>query len=281
MKKRSAIIIVIILAVLASIMVYIFFIRGNEGVIETEESVEVPESTASLEPTPETTPEPTPKPTSTPESTPESTATPEPTEPPITKNEDGTYTFSDEFLESLSTNYKFFEGASKELMISYLSTMADSIESIKASDIRTAIELIGWKDKLVDIWSLPEEAEAAAAKSQTTSSPENNSSTSTNNNTAAQPPQDSQEQSGSSADWNLGDAFSDANTTPIGGDGTNIDHTGATVTVPGDASNSDEEGYINNGDGTITSSDGTFTMGDGSSFGGGGQNIDHTGAVIY
>lgn len=231
MKKRSAIIIAIILAVLASVMVYIFFIRGNQEVIETEESVEVPESTAPPEPTPESTPEPTPKPTATPEPTPESTATPEPTEPPITKNEDGTYTFSDEFLESLSTNYRFFEGASKELMISYLSTMADSIESIKASDIRTAIELIGWKDKLVDIWSLPEEAEAAAAKSQTTSSPENS-----NNTTAAQPPQESStpdEVAGS-----MDGTFQFDDDVQFGG-GERID-SGAVITTPGETSNSNE-----------------------------------------
>lgn len=241
--KKPFIITISIIAVIA-VIIGIYFVSSNK---KSTVKISAPVVTETPEPTQEPTPEPTPEPTVAPEvtptptPTPESTATPEPTEPPITKNEDGTYTYSEEFLSSIST-FDFFEGASEELVMDYLNTMAPTFIKTSKRDIQTTLAVLGRNDRLVDIWSLSSESQQSTPAPDTNTT--NNSSSSTtntntttgNNTTTTQTPPESstpeQEQSGSSADWDLGDAFSGANTTPIGGDGTNIDHTGAVITTP-------------------------------------------------
>ena len=233
--KKSLIITISIIAVTA-VIVGIYFVSSNK---KSTVEASAPVATETPEPTQEPTPTPTPEVTPTVEPT----ATPEPTEPPITKNEDGTYTFSEEFISSLST-FDYFEGASTEMMIDYLTKIAKTLKSTNEKDFQLALTQMGEDHRLIDVWGTPEEYSARKHPDQQPQQP--------------QQPQ----QSTPSTDTNTNNSSSSSTTNTNTNTTTNTTTGGNTTTTTQTPPESTEDTY---------EGDGTFQFDDDVQFGGGGQ----------
>lgn len=162
------------------------------------------------------------------------------TEQAITQNEDGTYTFSEEFISSLST-FDYFEGASTEMMIDYLTKIAKTLKSTNEKDFQLALTQMGEDHRLIDVWGTPEEYSARKHPDQQPQQPQ---------------------QSTPSTDTNTNNSSSSSTTNTNTNTTTNTTTGGNTTTTTQTPPESTEDTY---------EGDGTFQFDDDVQFGGGGQ----------
>lgn len=161
----------------------------------------------------------------------------------ITKNSDGTYTFSDEFIGAI-TSYSFFDGATEAEINDWLQSQASLFSIADGKTIHSLISGAYGNSKL------HKEPQAVVEQSKPSSGNTGNSGNGSN---------------------------SGGSSTNQGGNNTPVENTPPVEKVEDDGFDS----LIPNGDGTLTTSDGTFTMGDGSNFGGGQGEIPEGFTGLY
>ncbi|MBO5337518.1 MAG: hypothetical protein J6A94_10365 [Lachnospiraceae bacterium] len=209
----------------------------------------------------------------------------------ITLNSDGTYSFSNEFLGSI-TNYSYFEGATEEEINKFLQDLAPEIEGMADFEVQSLVEMFSATgSKLHKENETIKQSQGngnggsgaggisgnggSGASSSNSGSNNGNYSSNDNSNSTNQGGEPTVDNGGliTDPDYELDldpSIWGDVDTNPIGGgelkDGGHDWNIQSGTSTTGDNEN---DKLIQNPDGTRTTPDGTFTFDDPSSFGGG------------